>query len=160
MQRTTQIARMRQSLPFSCFCPPLLYSADRHRGLYNTIVIRHASRAGYRGSRSRVSDIFATFSHRIKNTTTRSEPTCRCTRTRRSEVTCAEQAACFPCQSWGAVFTGMFEFEFPTGPVWEGRGREAPPYPDLWPCPQFGRYRSGSGRCVVSCLLPDALERP
>jgi hypothetical protein len=36
--------------------------------------------------------------------------------------------------------------------VWEGRSREAPPYPDLWHkcevqrCPPFGRYQGKSGR--------------
>ena len=36
--------------------------------------------------------------------------------------------------------------------VWEGRSREAPPYPDLWHscevprCPLYGRFRGISGR--------------
>src|SRR5215469_8695226 len=79
-----------------------------------------------------VSDIFATFSHYIKNTTTRSEPTCRCTRTRRSGVMCAEQAACFPCQSWGGCITVCSSLSFRQGPVAAliGALRRAGPDPD------------------------------
>jgi hypothetical protein len=45
-------------------------------------------------SSSLASAIFSTFSHRTKTTTTRSERTYRCRRTRRFGVMCAEQGAC------------------------------------------------------------------
>jgi hypothetical protein len=61
------------------------------------------------------SAIFATFSHRTKNTTTRSERTYRCRRTRRFGVMCAEQGACVRRRSWAGYTINMFEFEFPTG---------------------------------------------
>ena len=47
--------------------------------------------------------IFATSSHRTKNTTTRSERTYRCRRTRRFGVMCAEQGACVRHRSWAAT---------------------------------------------------------
>jgi hypothetical protein len=46
------------------------------------------------------SAIFATFSHRTKHTTTRSERTYRCRSTRRFGVMCAEQGACVRRRSW------------------------------------------------------------
>jgi len=51
-------------------------------------------------SSSLASAIFSTFSHRTKNTTTRSERTCRCRRPRRFGVMCAEQGACVRRRSW------------------------------------------------------------
>jgi hypothetical protein len=66
-------------------------------------------------SSSLASAIFATFSHRTKNTTTRSERTYRCRRTRRFGVMCAEQGACVRRRSWAGYTINMFEFEFPTG---------------------------------------------
>jgi hypothetical protein len=64
---------------------------------------------------SLASAIFATFSHRTKNTTTRSERTYRCRRTRRFGVMCAEQGACVRRRSWAGYTIVMFELEFPTG---------------------------------------------
>jgi hypothetical protein len=46
---------------------------------------------------------------------TRSERTCRCRRTRRFGVMCAEQGACVRRRSWPGYTIDMFEFEFPTG---------------------------------------------
>jgi hypothetical protein len=66
-------------------------------------------------SSSLASAIFATFSPRTKNTTTRSERTYRCRRTRRFGVMCAEQGACARRRSWAGYTINMFEFEFPTG---------------------------------------------
>jgi hypothetical protein len=66
-------------------------------------------------SSSLVSAIFATFSHRTKHTTTRSERTYRYRRTRRFGVMCAEQGACVRRRSWVGYTINMFEFEFPTG---------------------------------------------
>jgi hypothetical protein len=66
-------------------------------------------------SSSLASTIFATFSHRPKNTTTRSERTYRCRRTRRFGVMCAGQGACVGRRSWAGYTISMFEFEFPTG---------------------------------------------
>jgi hypothetical protein len=50
-----------------------------------------------------------------KDTTTRSERTDRCRRTRRFGVMCAEQGACVRRRSWAGYTINMFEFEFPTG---------------------------------------------
>jgi hypothetical protein len=66
-------------------------------------------------SSSLASAIFATFSHRTKNTTRRSERTYRCRRTRRLGVMCAEQGACVRRRSWAGSTISIFEFEFPTG---------------------------------------------
>jgi hypothetical protein len=49
------------------------------------------------------------------NTTTRSERTYRCRRTRRFGVMRAEQGACVRRRSWAGYTINMFEFEFPTG---------------------------------------------
>jgi hypothetical protein len=61
------------------------------------------------------SAIFATFSHRTKNTTTRSERTYRCRRTLRFGVMCAAQGACVRRRPWAGYTINMFAFEFPTG---------------------------------------------
>src|SRR5215472_16550745 len=66
-------------------------------------------------SSSLASAIFATFSYRTENTTTRSERTDRCRRTRRFGVMCAQQGACVRRRSWAGYTINMFEFEFPTG---------------------------------------------
>jgi hypothetical protein len=66
-------------------------------------------------SSSLASAIFATFSHRPKITTTKSERTYRCGRTRRFGVMCAEQGACVRRRPWAGYTINMFEFEFPTG---------------------------------------------
>jgi hypothetical protein len=72
-------------------------------GAYGAAFIRRIGAMGIRDrpvdgnvlitSSSLASAIFATFSHRTKNTTTRSERTYRCGRTRRFSVMCAEQGA-------------------------------------------------------------------
>jgi hypothetical protein len=49
---------------------------------------------------SLASAIFATFSHRTKDTTTSSERTYRCRRTCRFGVMCASQGACVPRRTW------------------------------------------------------------
>jgi hypothetical protein len=68
-------------------------------------------------SSSLASAIFAEFSHRTKNPTTRSERTYRCRRTRRFGLMCAEQSACVRRRSWAGYTINMFEFEFPQGQV-------------------------------------------
>jgi hypothetical protein len=128
-------------------------------------------------SSSLASAIFATFSHRTKNTTTRLERTYRCRTTRRFGVMCAEQGACVSRRSWAGYTINMFEFEFPTGtglglpslaprqPIkltqpartnrmhlaWEGRRHEASRfgkrYLDLLKS-AFGRFRVGLYRAV------------
>jgi hypothetical protein len=50
-----------------------------------------------------------------QNTTTRSERTYRCRRTRRFGVMCAEQGAWVRRPSWAGYTMNMFEFEFPAG---------------------------------------------
>jgi hypothetical protein len=87
---------------------------------------RHGKTGMQRGSSARsggsvlitssclASDIFATGSLRIKNTTTRSGHTCRCKRMRRFGVRSAKQAASCQYQSWADSITSMFEFEFAT----------------------------------------------
>jgi hypothetical protein len=73
--------------------------------------------------RSLASAIFATFSHRTKNTTTRAERTHRCRRTRQFGVMCAAQGACIRRRSWADYSINMFKFEFPTGTTldtWDG----------------------------------------
>jgi hypothetical protein len=50
-----------------------------------------------------------------KNTTTRSERTYRCRRTRWFGVMRAEQGACVRRRSWAGYTINMLEFEFPTG---------------------------------------------
>jgi transposase InsO family protein len=52
---------------------------------------------------------------RTKNTTTRSERTYRCRRTRRFGVMCTKQGASVRRRSWAGHTIIMFEFEFPTG---------------------------------------------
>jgi hypothetical protein len=74
-----------------------------------------AQRKRKRGRRRRRFPAFATFSHRTKNATTRSERTYRCRRTRRFGVMGAEQGACVRRRSWEGYTINMFEFEFPTG---------------------------------------------
>src|ERR1700757_3177226 len=65
-----------------------------------------------------------------QNTTTRSERTYRCRRTRRFGVMRAEQGACVRRRSWAGYTINMFEFEFPTGtgdrqPFWAyGRDKD------------------------------------
>jgi hypothetical protein len=81
-------------------------------------------------SSSLASAIFATFSHRTKNTTTRSERTYRCRRTRRFGVMCAEQGACVRHRS-SAGYTIKFEFEFPTGRGLAGFVAAPSPPPEL-----------------------------
>jgi hypothetical protein len=60
-------------------------------------------------SSSLASAIFATFSHRTKNSTTRSERTYCCRRTRRFGVMCAEQGACVRRRSWAGYTINVFE---------------------------------------------------
>jgi hypothetical protein len=50
-----------------------------------------------------------------QNTTTRSERTYRCRRTRRFGVMCAAQGACVRRRPWAGYTINMFEFEFLTG---------------------------------------------
>jgi hypothetical protein len=52
-----------------------------------------------------------------QNTTTRSERTYRCRRTRRFGVMCAAQDACVRRRSWAGYTINTFEFEFPTGTI-------------------------------------------
>jgi hypothetical protein len=52
---------------------------------------------------------------RTEHTTTKSERTYRCRRTRRIGVMCAEQGAHVRRRSWAGYAINMFEFEFPTG---------------------------------------------
>jgi hypothetical protein len=66
-------------------------------------------------SLSLASAIFATFLHRTKNTTTSSERTYRCRRTRRFGVMCAAPGACVRRRSWAGYTINLFEFEFPRG---------------------------------------------
>jgi diadenosine tetraphosphatase ApaH/serine/threonine PP2A family protein phosphatase len=61
--------------------------------------------------------------------TTRSERTYRCRRTRRFGVMCPEQGACVRRRSWAGYTIDMFEFEFPTGQP----GLAAKPIIDLMP---------------------------
>jgi hypothetical protein len=101
-------------------------------------------------SSSLSSTIFATFSHRTKNITTRSERTYRCRRTRRFGAMCAEQGACVRPRSWAGYTINMFEFEFPTG-----TGANVPHVSDIRPA----RAASGSRPAIPRASPCSGTER-
>ena len=112
--------------------PPRYLIRDRDRA-YGAAFIRRIRAMGIRDrpvsargvlitSSSLASAIFATFSNRTKNITTRSERTYRCRRTRRLGVMCAEQGACVRRRSWAGYTINMFEFEIPTDGFWITQG--------------------------------------
>src|SRR5262249_15986079 len=101
----------------------------------------------------------ATFSHRTKNTSTRSERTYPCRRTRRFGVMCVEQGARVRRRPWAGCTINMFEFEFPTGdrPLCssgelesDSRRRGNPPSPKA----TWGHERSTPEPSIPSEALP------